>query len=63
LKFFDEKKQPKHKEEGPLTFSSSKWHWQNHVKTHQLVCVNIQIPQLLKGRTDQWGVDHNKSFL
>jgi hypothetical protein len=60
--FFVKKKKPRHKEKGFLALSNSKWHWHNHVKTHQLVCVNIQIPQLLMGRTDQWGVNHNNFF-
>jgi predicted membrane-bound dolichyl-phosphate-mannose-protein mannosyltransferase len=33
---------------GPFSLLNSKWHWHNHVKTHKLVCVDIQIPQLLK---------------
>jgi hypothetical protein len=48
-----EKKNPKEKDEGLLALLSFKWHWHDHVKTHQLVYVDIQIPQLLKGRIDQ----------
>jgi hypothetical protein len=44
LKFFDEKKKPKQKDESPLAFLSSKWHWHNHVKPHQPIYVDIQIP-------------------
>jgi hypothetical protein len=46
----------------PLTFSSSKWHWCNHVKTYRHVYVNNQIPQLLKEGIDQWGVNCDSSF-
>jgi hypothetical protein len=35
---------------------------QNHVKTYQHVCVNSQIPQLLREEIDQWGVNCNSSF-
>jgi hypothetical protein len=31
-------------------------------KKYQLVCVDTQIPQLLKGGIDQWGVNHNSFF-
>jgi hypothetical protein len=49
----DEQKLPRQKNESLLAFSSSKWIWHNHIKTHSHVYVNIQIPQLLKGRIDQ----------
>jgi hypothetical protein len=49
LKFFDEKKLSKQKDENLLALSSPKWHWHNHVKTHSPICVDIQIPQLLRG--------------
>jgi hypothetical protein len=57
FKIFDEKKQPKLKDENVLAFSSSKWHWHIHVKTHKSICV------LLKGKIDQWGVNCDNSFL
>jgi hypothetical protein len=47
----------------PLALSSSKWHWHNHVKTHWFIYVDIQILQLLMGGIDQWGVNHDSSFL
>jgi hypothetical protein len=50
----------KHKPSSPLKLQ---WHWHNHVRTHWPICVNIQISQLLKGGIDQWGVDHDSSFL
>jgi hypothetical protein len=31
-------------------------------KKYQLVCVDTQIPQLLKGGIDQWGVSCDSSF-
>jgi hypothetical protein len=34
----------------------------SRVKTHRHVCVSNQIPQLLTGGIDQWGVDCNNSF-
>jgi hypothetical protein len=40
------------KDECPLAFSSSKWHWYSSVKTYQLVGVDNQILQLLKGGID-----------
>jgi hypothetical protein len=49
LKFNDENKLSKQKDEDPLALSSSKWHWHNHVKTHSSICVDIQILQLLRG--------------
>ncbi len=55
-------KKPKQKKEGPLVLWSSTWHWHNHVRTHQLVYLNIQRLQLLNGRNDQWGVGCNSSF-
>jgi hypothetical protein len=57
------KKKPRQKEEGPLVLSRSKWHWHNYVKTHPHACVDIQIPQLLRGGIDQQGVDHDNSVL
>jgi hypothetical protein len=44
-------------------FQAPKWHWHNHVKTHQLFCVDIQIPQLLMGGIDEWGVDRDICIL
>jgi len=35
-----------------LKMVSQTWHWQNHVQTHQLVCLDIQTLQLLKGGID-----------
>jgi hypothetical protein len=32
--------------------SSFKWHWHNHEKTHQHVCINKQILELLRGGID-----------
>jgi hypothetical protein len=63
LKLFDKKKKPKQKDQGPVAFLSSKWHLHNCVKTHQPICVDIQICQLLKGGIDQWGVSRNSFFL
>jgi hypothetical protein len=45
-----------------MTKTEKRRHWHNSVKTHQLICVNIQILQLLKGRIDQWGVGHDNPF-
>ncbi len=45
-----------------MALSSSKCHWHNYVKTHRLVCVDIKIPQFLKGGIDQWGVGCDNSF-
>ncbi len=60
IEFFLWRKITKTKSWSPMALSSSKWHWHNIVKTHQPICVDIQILQLLKGGTDRWGVD---SFL
>jgi len=49
LKFFDKKRKTKTKRWSLFGLSSSKWHWHNRVKTHQLIFVDIQILQLLKG--------------
>jgi hypothetical protein len=59
LRFFLQKKVTKTKKEkkgGLLALSYFTWHWHNRVKTHQLVCLDIQTPQLLKGGIDQWDV-------
>jgi hypothetical protein len=45
---------------GPLKFHMA---WYNCVKTYQFFCLNIQTPQLWKGRNDHWGVSHDNSFL
>ncbi len=63
LRFFVRKRSSRQKKEGFLALASSKWHWHNHVKTHWLVFVNIQIPQLLMGGIDWWGVGCNNSFI
>jgi hypothetical protein len=34
----------------------------HRVRTHQLVCLNIQTLQVLKAGNDQWGVNHNSFF-
>jgi hypothetical protein len=46
-----------------MALSSSKWHGHNCVKTHQDVCVNNQIPELLKGGINQSIISYNNSFL
>jgi hypothetical protein len=63
IEFFDKEKYPRQKDEGFLALSNSKWHWHNHVKTHQPICVDIQMPQFLKGGIDWLGVSCNSSFL
>jgi hypothetical protein len=55
--------QKKRKKEGLLTFWCFTWHWHNHVRTHQLVCLDIQTSQLLKGGNDQLVVDCDSSFI
>ncbi len=56
------KKVTKIEKGGPSSPCKLQMELHHHVKTHWFVFVDIQIPQLLMGGIDQWGVGCNNSF-